>query len=942
MRGLYCALETAKWSIMLRITMSKSSSGAQKYYSEEYYSEGIEHAVNYYSEKEQVIGKWGGKAAERLGLTEEIKKKDFAALCDNINPETGKILTSRKDADRTVGYDFTFNASKSVSLAYAFASEEEKKAILAAFMQSVRDTMDEIETGMQARVRDNGKNENRETGNLAYGEFVHFTTRPVDGVPDPHLHSHCFVFNATYDDQDKKWKAGQFKQLKQDAPYYEAVFHSSLARKMQDLGYLIERTENGFELSGIDNHMIQKFSRRTQEIDEHARELGITDEKQKSQIGAKTREGKRTDLSPEKQKAEWETRISKSELLHLQNLRTISQDFTRAAENQESAKNAVQFSLDHHLERKSVASDKEILATAVKAAIGKAEIKEIKSAFHANSQVISVRDNLRTFITSKEAVKEEKQLIANANSLKNRFKPINPECRIENKQLNDQQQAATRHVLSTSDGIAVITGKAGVGKTTLMVEVKKGIEDSGKKIFSFAPSSEASRGVQRSEGFTNADTVASLIQNKAKHAELKNQVIWIDEAGQLSNRDMNKVIGIAKEQNARIILSGDTKQHSSVERGDALRILQKYGGIKSANVNRIQRQKNNDYRDAVKLFSDGDTEKGFKKLDSIGAVLEVPESLERVQAIAIDYYGSAYKNKEKKSDVLVVAPTHAEGEVVTGHIRKKLKDEGILGKDDREFTSLRNLQLTEAEKLQPENYKKGTWIVFHQNIKGIKAGTRLEVMGYEGENLLARNKLGLPFDVPIEQAKKFSVYEPRNISIAKGDKVRITNNGKACDGKNLFNGTCFHVQGFDKDGNIKLSNGSTISKDFGHINLGYVLTSHSSQGKTADKVIIAQSSSTFRASSLEQFYVSVSRGKQAVSIYTDDKEGLVHAISQSAQRISATELLQKSSRAADGGRVPVLSKIKDKAKETLEKFRKIQTNQNDIPGKNRTGIRKAK
>src|SRR5688572_26724209 len=122
---------------MLRITMNKSASGAKKYFSEEYYYEGVNTQLDYYSEKNQLIGKWGGKATEKLGLQGDIRKDDFANLCDNINPETGKTLTGRNDTDRTVGYDFTFNASKSVSLAYSFGSDADKKEILNAFRESV-------------------------------------------------------------------------------------------------------------------------------------------------------------------------------------------------------------------------------------------------------------------------------------------------------------------------------------------------------------------------------------------------------------------------------------------------------------------------------------------------------------------------------------------------------------------------------------------------------------------------------------------------------------------------------------------------------------------------------------------------------------------------------------------------------------------------------------
>ncbi len=930
---------------MLRITVNKSAGGAKKYYSEEYYSEGQSAELNYYSEKDQIIGKWGGIGAEKLGLTGDIHKKDFASLCDNENPLTGKTLTGRNDVDRRVGFDFTFNASKSVSLAYSFANDEDKKQILAAFQNSVHETMTDIETGMQARVRDKGKNENRETGNIAYGEFTHFTTRPIDGVPDPHLHSHCFIFNATYDDKDKKWKAGEFGQIKQDAPYYEAAFHSRLAKNLEDLGYRVEKTDNGFELVGIEKKTLDLYSRRTKEIEEHAREHNITDEKEKSQIGAKTREAKRNDISSQEQEQDWKNRISAEEYAQIQNLGKRSAGFTEKPNSDNAAKEAVQFSLDHHLERKSVASDKEILATAIKLSVGKVTPEQIKQAFKNDGNIISVKQDLRTLITTKDALKEEKQLIKGSIEMRNKFRPINDNYEIKNDVLNDQQKTAVKHALSTTDAITIITGKAGTGKTTLMKEVQQGIIESGKQIYSFAPSSEASRGVQRSEGFKNADTVAKLIQDKELHQRLKGQVIWIDEAGQLSNKDMNKIIGIAKEQKARIILSGDTKQHNSVERGDALRIMQQYSGIRPITVSKIQRQKNDDYKEAVKLLSAGGVEKGFKKLENIGAIKEIAESNERVKAIADDYYSSAYKGKEQTKNILVIAPTHAEGEVVTQHIRTKLKENNVIGNDEKEFKVLKNLQFTEAQKQQPENYNQGHVIVFHQNIKGVKAGTRLEVMGHEGKNLLARNEAGTPFDIPVDQSKNFNVFEAKKIEVTKGDKIRITLNGKAEDGKRLFNGTTFNIHGFDKQGNIKLSNGSTISKDYGHFNLGYVMTSHSSQGKTADKVIISQSSATFRASSMEQFYVSVSRGKQAVSIYTDDKQSLKQAVSQSVQRTSATELVSKSQKLTntliENNRLSIFRKMRERAVENYEKL-KTRVRNNDLQRPTRTGPGKAK
>lgn len=905
---------------MLRITVSKSASGAKKYYTEEYYREGVGMNVGnshgeYYAEKDQIIGNWGGKACAELGLSGNIRKEDFAALCDNQHPLTGQRLTARHDIDRRVGYDFTFNASKSVSLAYAFTDEKGKAEILTAFRSAVGEAMTEIEKGMQTRVRLGGLNENRETANIAYGEFIHFTSRPVDGIADPHLHSHCFVMNITHDAVENKWKAGEFAQIKKDAPYYEALFHHAFAEKLQGLGYEIEKQKTGFELKGVSRELVEKFSRRTGEIEKLAAEKGITDDKRKSELGARTREDKRVALTPEQEKSAWENRLSDSEGESLQGLKKpMAANGNRALGYTVSGKDYVEHSVNHLLERKSVTNDKEVLQLALKDSLGKGiSWGAVKKGLAECKELIGVRENHVNYLTTISALQEENSLIAKAHDSKGRFKPLNTEYKPNNERLTDEQRNAIFQALQGTDGITIIAGKAGTGKTTLMKEVQKGIQQGGKDIFAFAPSAEASRGVQRSEGFDNAQTIAALLQSKELQNKLKGNVLWVDEAGMVGVKDMSRILDIAKEQKARLILTGDVKQHNSVLRGDALRILQSEAGIAPVQVSKIQRQKNKEYREAVSFLSKGDVKKGFAKLDKMGAVHEIENTHQRMETVAQDYFDSVYKgniNRKKTNEVLVVSPTHAEADLVTTKIREKLKSEGVIGEYERTYITLKNKQLTEAQKLKHDSYESGNWVVFHQNTNGFKAGGRYEVISPvvnnadNSSNHPAKNTVwvkdvaGTAKILPLGNSRNFRVYELKQVSVAKGDKIRITDNGKTNGGIHLFNGNVYSVEGFERSGDIRLSNGSSISKDFGHFGLGYVMTSHSSQGKTVDKVIISQSSASFRASSTEQFYVSVSRGRESVSIYTDDKKELLQAVSQSNERQSANELMSKAGKDA--------------------------------------------
>lgn len=850
---------------MLRIIESTSGGQAKSYFS----------TADYYTEGQELIGKWRGQGAERLGLSGNIEQSSWDALCDNIDPRTGKTLTLRQKENRRVGYDFNFHVPKSYSLLWSLTQDER---LLDAFRESVNETMNDIESEMKTRVRSGGKNEDRETGNMVWGEFVHFTSRPVDGIPDPHLHLHAYVFNTTFDEDERRWKAGQFGDLKRDAPYFEGMFHVRLGHKLAELGIAVDRSRTGWEIAGASRDLVEKFSRRTQLIEDLARKNGITDPSVKSELGAKTRKRKEKDLPLDSLREVWKSWLTPEDREWLERTKeTIGSE--RIVEEPQTAQEAVRNASDHCFERKSVVPERILLAESLKRAVGKGTVQGVREAFRDEKFLIRTR-NGRRMATTEAVIAEERAMIGFARNGRGTRPGLGTgKHEFTRTYLNDGQRKAVEHVLHSTDRVIIIRGAAGVGKTSMMQEATEGIERHGKKVFAFAPSARASRGVLREKGFAEADTLARLLKDEKLQQNIRGQVIWIDEAGMVGTRTMAQAFSLAEKLDARIVLSGDRYQHGSVERGAALRLLEEEAGLIPAEIKEIMRQKD-DYKRAVSALSEGRVGEGFQRLDDMGWVREVATA-ERYKALANDYVDAIAAGES----ALVVSPTHLEAERCTNEIRSGLKRAGTLGQNERRFLTLESTNLTEAERADAVNFSAGDVLVFHQNAKGFKKGERLTV--------------GVG-PVPTSEAARFQSFHPAYIDLAAGDVVRVTQNGKTEQGKRISNGDLLKVTGFDNGGNIVTDRG-TVGKDWGFLDYGYVVTSHASQGTDVKRVFIGQSAASFPASSMEQFYVSVSRGQKQATIYTDNKSDLLEAVRHSDERLSATELLNSVMVAGRGG-----------------------------------------
>jgi conjugative relaxase-like TrwC/TraI family protein len=239
---------------------------------EKYFKEHLQLG-DYYSQETIVSGEWAGIGAETLGLAGRVKQDQFLKLCHNQNPNTGDLLTQRMKttrwdsdkmaevANRRIFYDFTFSPPKSVSIQALIAND---KRLLESHSRAVRIAVNELQHFAGTQVHRGLDKSERLTGNVVCATFRHDTSRALD----PHLHTHCVMFNATFDEAENRWKALSNYEMLQTRKFAENVYYHELARDLWQFGYEIENKPRGdFEIAGVSPELRSRFSKRHNEID---------------------------------------------------------------------------------------------------------------------------------------------------------------------------------------------------------------------------------------------------------------------------------------------------------------------------------------------------------------------------------------------------------------------------------------------------------------------------------------------------------------------------------------------------------------------------------------------------------------------------------------------------------------------------------------------------
>jgi len=732
----------------------------------------------------------------------------------------------------------------------------------------------------ETRVRKQGSQRDRTTGNLVAAAFTHTSSRALD----PLLHTHLTVFNATFDETEKRWKALQAGGMYDAIRYGTAVYRNELAKRVQAIGYHIRPAKHGFEIEGVSDAVLKRFSKRSQQRDAVVREL-------EQKLGHKlsnnaialavhqSRAKKIKGISTAEVREQQLAQLQPDELQALQKLTTTVQP-VRQVRRFEPENQALNYAVAHVFERKSVVPEHELLGVALAQHLGELDLSALKEAAKYSEQLVKTERGLST----PQILATELDLIQTVNATCDTIAPIHPTYKPADW-LGEDQQRAIYHVLRTHDRITGLRGLAGTGKTTALRELVAACAEVKIEPLFCAPTAAATD-VLRQEGF-EAKTLQSLLLTKPKLDERR--LVVLDEAGAVGIDDMKRLFDLARD--ASVVLSGDTGQHASVVRGDALRILEQHSNFQSGQLTRIRRQRKAEYRKAVKLAAQKRTLEAFAQLERIGAITEVLADghHDLHDAAAKSYLRAVTENKS----ALLVAPTWNEIEAVTEKVRAAMKISGRLAGEEKEFEVFDSLSWTEAQKNDVRQYRPGMAIRFHHRNSGFAKDETVAVLAVENDSIKVQRDDGSENLFPLGAGCAcFDVGQKRKLKIAAGDKLLLQANTV---GKRFINGELVEVRAIQGD-SVVLADGRVIPQNYRTFTHGYAVTSHAAQGKTVDEVLVVASSRSLAAVHQQQFYVSISRGRERCQIFTDDSERLRSHVTHSSERLAAVEVVPHVSR----------------------------------------------
>ena len=894
---------------MLTISKPLSASQARTYHAREFAAQ----EQNYWSRDQQGHSEWQGRLAEQWGLQGGVGSEHFARLSEGQHPHTeeqlvrhqvsrtyeGKFGREVTSVEHRAGWDATFSAPKSVSLTALVGGDDRVRE---AHRESVRVALQELERYTQARI---GNVHAPETsGKFIAATFEHDTARPVDGYAAPQLHTHAVIFNMTEREDGlengKQMRALQPHEMFVSQRYVTAVYRTELALRLGKLGYELERGKHGQpEIKGYTKEYLEASSPRREQIKDHLREQGI-DGAAAAQIAAHHTRDRKELLSP-------------GEVL--QRHRELAAQYGHQAdrvvaqarqhrryqipESEVQAKQAVTWARDHVFERSAVQDRRAILESALVRGMGETTHAQVRQEFERRIETGEFREvshiGAGKQYTTATMVHMEREIVGRMQEGNRRDYSdpmlVSPQVRIATEdrhpELNASQRQAVDEIFLSREEVVGLDGIAGAGKTTTLSVIREGAEADGYRVEGFAPTSRAAQKLGEA-GMETSTLQKHLVRGQQPDTGEKRLYV-LDESSLASTRQVHEFVN-RLHPNDRVLLVGDRRQHEAVEAGRPFAQLQD-AGMRTVKLEEIVRQKDPKLKRVVAQLARGEVREAVQSLDRQGRVQEIKNHDERIAAIAKDYAKSP-------DNTLVISPDNRSRMEINQRVHAELQRGGIVSNEEHRIRTLVPRQdLTGADRTWAERYEVGDVLRYSRASKetGIGKGEYAQVKSIDApkNRLTVELQDGTQRTYDPRRQQGVSVFREEMRSFSVGDRIQFTAPANEVRVANRELGIIEIIDGHGRL-RLKMDGGRPVeltTHKHPHLDYAYAMTSHSSQGQTAGRVLIHVDTELGAKDLLNSrmAYVSVSRGRYDAQIYTNNAATLGQELSRDVSHSPAIQ-----------------------------------------------------
>ena len=891
---------------MLTLSKPLSAGQARAYHKEEF----ANAQENYYSDGDRIRGEWHGKLAEQWGLKGEVNEEHFERLASGQHPITGEQLVRHQTAreyvnergetvstmEHRAAWDATFSAPKSVSLTALVGGDD---GVRQAHRDSVKVALDEMEKYVQARIGGNHPAET--TGKWVAARFEHDSARPVNGYAAPQLHTHVVFFNLT-ETENGESRALQPHELYRSQQYLTAIYRSELALRLKGQGYNVERGKSGQpEITGYTREYLDASSPRSQQIHQYLEQQGVRGAGAAQIAAYQTRDGKLRTITHEEmqvQHREMATQFGQqpAQVIRAAHERGVEQ---HPSEKQQHLESALTYAQEKNLERHAVTYEHELMRDALKRSMGEASFAEVREGFDKRVQSgelieVESKSSTRAF-TTEQMIGYERDTITEMRKGQNQNNPlVSSETwrHVEERHphLSTSQRAAVEQIVTSHDKIVGLEGVAGAGKTTSLTSIREAAEYEGYKVFGLAPTSRAAH--KLAESGIQSGTLQRHLACERRTNYGQKRLYILDESSLASTKQMNELLHRLHSAD-RVLLVGDRRQHEAVEAGTPYRQLQE-AGMQTARLDEVVRQKDPALKEVVEQLACGDVSGAIFNLDQQGRVREIAGREERLSEIARAY-------AREPQGTLVISPDNESRRALNALIHREMQGRGDVSQQEHKLRVLDSRQeMTGADRQWAGQYEEGDVVRYMRGSKvmGIEPGeyARVDRVDARENRITIERETGAQQTYDPRRLSGVTVYHEVQREFSQGDRVQFTSPSRELHVANRELGT---VEGVSNAGNleIRMDSGCEVRfniREHPHLDYGYAVTSYSSQGLTAERVLVHVDTDKSELLVNNRFaYVSVSRGQYDAQIYTNDRSELALSLSRDNSHRTATEVQQE-------------------------------------------------